>query len=205
LELEADLSNTAQSVTVLSNNIAGYPCAKTISWDNLAENGTNTYLNNNYQGSVVLLTGVYFGANAGTVTTAANLNMVVTNALGQSARVYLNAAQDNDLVGQTIPAFAYAVEGPLVASTTGYEIIPTRWVDIMTSPLTIATVTHSGNNATITWTAVPFTYCYTVLAASTVDGTYSPIATGLKFSDTNGTYTDTSAAAGNQFYRVTTP
>jgi hypothetical protein len=204
LELEVDLSNPAQGVAILSNNIAGYPIAKTLSWDNLAQNGTNTDLNNNYQGSVVILTGVYFGTNAGTITTNGNYNFVVTNSAGKSARVFLNAAQDMDLTNRTIPSFAYAVQGPLVASATGYEVVPTRWADVLTSPLTIA-VTHSGTSSTITWTAVPLTYSYTVRAATLAGGPYSPIATGLKFSTTSGTYTDTSAGADQKFYRVTSP
>jgi hypothetical protein len=132
LELEADLSNPAQSVTILSNNIAAYPAAVTIPWDNLYQFGTNANLNYNLQGSVVLLTNVYFGVWAGVVTTNGNYNMVVTNANGQVARVLLPAALDNDLTNRTIPTFAYAVRGPLVATTSGYQVMPTLWSEVVT-------------------------------------------------------------------------
>jgi hypothetical protein len=133
LELLCDLSNPAQGVAILSNNIAAYPAAKLIAWDNLYQGGTNANLNYNYLGSVVLLTNVYFGANAGIVTTNGNYNLVVTNAQGKIARVLLNGNQDNDLANRTIPAFAAAVRGPLVATTSGYQIMPTMWSEVVTT------------------------------------------------------------------------
>ena len=133
LELEADLSNPAQSVTIWSNNIAAYPAAKLVPWDNLYQFGTNSDLNYNIQGSVVLLTNVYFSAFAGVTTTNGNYNIVVTNSQGKLARVFLPGALDNDMANRTIPAFAYAVQGPLNASTTGYQVTPTRWSDIVTT------------------------------------------------------------------------
>lgn len=149
LELEAILNNPAQSVTILSNNIAGYPAAKLISWDNLYQFGTNADLNNIYQGAVVLLTNVYFGANAGVVTTNGNYNLVVTNAQGKVARVLFPAALDNDLTNRTIPAFAYAVQGPLVATASGYQVMPTRWTDVVTTAPSITLDTPAnGSSAT---------------------------------------------------------
>jgi hypothetical protein len=146
LELEAILNNPAQSVTIWSNNIAAYPAAKPISWDNLYQFGTNADLNYNYQGTLVILSGVYF-TNAGFVTGATNYNLVVTNALGQSARVYLPAALDTDLTGRTIPAYA-SVQGPLIATTSGYQVMPTRWSDIVAgsaaASVTINSITTTG-------------------------------------------------------------
>ena len=133
LELYADLNNPAHGATTLSNNIAAYPDAKLVAWDNLYQFGTNATLNYNYQGAVVLLTNVYFGTNAGVVTTNGNYNLIVTNALGKLARVLLPAALDNDLTNRTIPAFAYAVRGPLIATTGGYQIMPTSWTEIVTT------------------------------------------------------------------------
>ena len=80
LELNLNLNNPAQSVTILSNNIAAYPAPIVVPWDNLYQYGTNADLNYNVAGSVVLLTNVYFGARAGMVTTNGNYNMIVTNA-----------------------------------------------------------------------------------------------------------------------------
>jgi hypothetical protein len=149
LELEADLSNSAQSVTILSNNIAAYPAAQLVSWDNLYQFGTNANLNYNLQGAVVLLTNVYFGTNAGVLTTNGNYNLVVTNALGKIARVLLPAALDNDLTNRTIPTFAAAIQGPLVATTGGYQVMPTLWTDIVTTvpSITLDTPTNDASFA----------------------------------------------------------
>ncbi len=111
LELLVDLNNPAQGVAILSNNIAAYPAAIPVPWDNLYQFGTNADLNYNYAGSVVLLTNVYFGPNAGVVTTNGNYNLVVTNASGQTARVLLPAALNNDLTNRTIPTFAASGTG----------------------------------------------------------------------------------------------
>ncbi len=149
LELEADLSNPAQSVTILSNNIAGYPAAKLIAWDNLYQYGTNASLNYGSMGTVVLLTNVYFGANAGIVTTNGNYNLIVTNAQGKIARILLNGNQDNDLTNRTIPAFAAAIRGPLVATTSGYQIMPTMWSEVVTTgPSVVLDTPANGSSFT---------------------------------------------------------
>lgn len=175
LELEADLSNPAQGVTILSNNIAAYPAAKAISWDNLYQFGTNADLNYNYQGSVVILTNVYFGANAGVVTTNGNYNLIVTDSQGKQARVYLYAALDNDLTNRTIPAFAYAVQGPLIASTTGYEVAPTRWTDLVTTAPAITLDTPADGSslaapANITLSATVTSNGYPISAVNFYNG-----------------------------------
>ena len=176
LELEANLSNPAQSVTILSNNIAAYPAAKIIAWDNLYQFGTNADLNYNVQGAVALLTNVYFGPWAGVVTTNGNYNMIVTNALGQTARVLLPAALDNDLAARTIPPFAYAVQGPLVATTSGYQVMPTRWTDIVTTAPSITLDTPADGAsftapANITLSATVTSNDYTISAVNFYEGT----------------------------------
>ncbi len=175
LELEADLSNPAQSVTIWSNNIAAYPAAQLVAWDDLYQFGTNSYLNYNVQGAVVLLTNVYFGAFGGVVTTNGNYNIVVTNPQGQTARVFLPGALDNDLTNRTIPSFAYAVLGPLNASTAGYQVTPTRWSDIITTApgITLDTPTDGSSSsapATITLSATVANNGYAVSAVNFYNG-----------------------------------
>ncbi|MCX6928455.1 MAG: Ig-like domain-containing protein [Verrucomicrobia bacterium] len=175
LELEADLSNPAQNVTILSNNIAAYPDAKLIAWDNLSQNGTNANLNYNYQGAVVLLTNVYFGTSAGVVTTNGNYNLSVTNSQGKLARVLLPAALDNDLTNRTIPSFAYAVQGPLVATTSGYQVMPTLWTDVVTTApsITLDTPTNGANftaQADITLSATVTSNGYDISAVNFYNG-----------------------------------
>jgi hypothetical protein len=75
-----------------------------------------------------------------------------------------------------------------------------------------ATETRSGDNIVLTWPAVPYTpgtrgaYAYSVLAATDVAGPYLPLASGLAFNTTNGSYTVTNALLGTQkFYRISSP
>ena len=150
LELLVNLSDPAQSVTILSNNIAAYPAAQLIPWDNLSQSGNNSNLNYYTVGSVVLLTNVYFGNWAGVVTTNGNYNMIVTNAQGKTARVLLPAAMDNDLTNRTIPVFASSVQGPLIATATGYQVMPTRWTEVVAgtplAPVTSVTIARAAGN-----------------------------------------------------------
>jgi len=53
--------------------------------------------------------------------------------------------------------------------------------------------------------AVPYSYSYSVLAASSVAGPYTPIATGLTFATTAGTYTDANVGTTQKFYKVVSP
>ena len=161
------------------------------------------------KGSICLLRDVYFGTNAGHVITG-NYYTYVTNAAGLGGYVYFWGGLDTNLTGYTVPAFAYSVQGPLFANAvagggsfwSGIGI--SKPDDIVTTPLVIE-ASLAGNAAQLTWTAVPETYSYSVLAAGTVTGPYTPIATGLKFSDTNGIYTDLSATGNQKYYRVTSP
>ena len=220
LEIEADLTgqNNATSVQFLSNNIAGYPVAKVLNWatefaigvtNRAVEQGSTNTFTGSKKGSICLLPNVYFGTNAGQVITG-NYYAYVTNAAGLGGYVYFWGGLDTNLTGYTIPAFAYSVQGPLFANVvsgagsfwSGIGISSPS--DIVTTPL-IVQASWVGNAPQLTWTAVPQTYSYSVLAASVVTGPYTPIATGLRFPDTNGNYTDPSPSGSQKYYRVTSP
>lgn len=218
LEIEVDLTgqNNATSVTDLTNNIANYPVAKLLDWasefaigvtNRLVEQGTTNGVGSK-KGSVCMLTNVYFGTNAGNTITG-NYYVFVTNAAGVGGYLYFWGNFDTNLQGNVLPAFAYAVQGPLFAAETGGAgsfwsgIGVSTWADVMTSPIVVS-VTRSGTSSTISWTAVPQTYSYNVLASANVNGPYTPIATGLKFSTSAASYVDVNNA-DRQFYRVTTP
>jgi hypothetical protein len=64
---------------------------------------------------------------------------------------------------------------------------------------------HPGGSSTLTWTAVPYSYAYSVLAATTVTGPYTPIASGLVFTNSLGSYTDPNGSAATKFYKVSSP
>jgi hypothetical protein len=217
LELEADLTgqNNATSVQVLSNNIANYPVAKLLDWptefaigvtNSLVEQGLNGM--NSKKGSVCMLTNVYFGTNAGHIITG-NYYAYVTNAAGLGGYVYFWGGLDTNLTGYVVPAFAYAIQGPLFANVVSgggsfwSGIGVSQPADVMTNPIVLSGA-RNGTSSTISWTAVPQTYSYNVLASSNVAGPYTPIATGLRFSTPAASYVDVHGA-NRQFYRVSTP
>jgi hypothetical protein len=206
LELEADLSNPAQGVVVLSNNIAAYPAPIVVPWDNLYQNGTNPNLNYNVAGSVVLLTNVYFGQWAGVVTTNGNYNMIVTNASGQTARVLLPAALDNDLTNRTIPVFASSVQGPLVATATGYQVMPTRWTEVVAgTPLapvsSVSIARGTGNTLDISYAGGAASQ-FVLVGTNNVS---APVATWPVILTTNGTTPATfnvPIGSGPMYYKI---
>lgn len=217
LELEADLTgavpnNNATLVQILSNNIANYPVAKILSWPDEFAYGapTNSITETNKKGSICILTNVYFGTNAGKVLGSTNYFCFITNSAGRFGWIEFFGVSTNSLLGKTLPSFAYSVQGPVIATDTSATITNqwnviamANWQDIVTSPLTL-NIARSGNTSTITWTAVPQTYSYSVLAATDVAGPYTAIASNLKFSTTSGSYQDTDAA-NHKYYRVTSP
>lgn len=210
LELAADTTgNPSTSYTVLSNNIATLPNPKPIAFsitNNLA------FCETNLEGSLVMLTNVYFGTNAGNfISTNANTTVVVTNANGESFIVFFSF-QDLDTAGQTLPDFAYSVVGPFTQNlgnavtprNQGYNVTVTRFSDIVTNPLTL-TITKSGNSSSLTWAAAPVTYPYTVLGAADVTGPYAALTNSLRFTNSSGTYTDPNVGGSQKYYRLTTP
>jgi Immunoglobulin domain len=223
LELVADLRGTvgalnATLVQILSNNIAAYPTPKLLSWDNLGVAPTNADLNYNWAGSVVLLTNVYFGTNAGLVTpppgSRADRFPWVTNSSGKYTQIAVYSGQVNDLTNRTLPSFAYWIQGVLIPFTTNaagtvpttgsYEVGITRWVDVATNPLSLS-ITRTNSDSTLSWFASPYTMRYTILGASDVTGPYLPLAAGFSFTNTAGTYTDSATTGDQKFYRLTSP
>lgn len=200
LELNLSLNNPAHSVTVLSNNIAAYPAAIVVPWDNLYQPGNNADLNYNVAGSIVRLENVYFGTNAGVVTFT-NHNWVVTNVAGQFARVFIPAGQDADVLGRTIPAFATYVQGPLIPTATGYQVMPTRWSDIVegTPPAPVGAVTINSITATTIAYSGGAGAKFILLQSPTVNAAMSTwTTTGQTNTATPGTFT----VPGAGYYRI---
>jgi hypothetical protein len=178
----------------------------------------------NIEGRLITLTNVGF---TGSLTLGSgNTTLSVTNA-GSNVplAIFFPGGQDPDVANQTLSSrFAWTITGVVVQNRSGntwgpngYQVYVTRVGDILTNPPPPVTVafTRSGNDMVLNWTAVPYTedtrgaYSYTVLAASNnVVGPYLPLASGLVFNTTNGTYTDVGARLGvntNKFYRVVSP
>lgn len=214
LELEADTNDITTSFTVLSNNIAALPAAKVVPF-NITNN--LAFCETNLEGSIVMLTNVFFGTNAGALTptnSPNNVNVfVVTNGAGETFNVAF-AQVDADTANQVLPSFAWTLRGIFnqnIANTAnprnaGYQITVTHFSDIVTNeppPVTVSGAV-SGGTTTLTWTAVPYDYSYTVLASTNVAGPYLPIAAGLNFTTSAGAYTD-SVSASAKYYKIVSP
>jgi len=209
LELVADSANNPiSSYAVLSNNIASLPAPISIPFS-ITNNLTAVEA---IEGSLVMITNVYFGTNAGIViSTNANTTAVVTNANGEKFNL-LFSQMDQDTAGQVLPSFAYSVVGVLAQNlnnTTSprnqnYNITVTRFTDIVTNALNTA-ITSSGGSSILTWESAPVTYPYTIRTASSVTGPYSVLTNNLRFSDFSGTFTDPNTGGSAKFYKLSTP
>lgn len=209
LELLADIANNpVASHIVLSNNIAGLPAPRVIPF-NLTNNLPQIEA---LEGSIVMLTNVFFGTNAGNIISiTANTTVAVTNAAGETFKV-LFAFVDQDTAGQILPSFAWTVRGALAQNLGNavsprnqlYNVTVTKFADVVTNRPPALHIRWQGSGH-LTWTAVPYDYSYTVLAASAVTGPYVPIASGLTFTTTAGTCTDTNASGATKYYKISSP
>jgi len=164
------------------------------------------------EGSLVMLTNVYFGTNAGkVVSTTANSTFIVTNSAGETFTVFFSF-QDLDTAGQTLPESAVTIVGPLTQNlgnavtprNQGYSVTVTRFSDIVTNALELA-ISKVGGSSSLTWEAAPVTYPYTVWSASVVTGPYTALTNKLRFLDQNGAFTDSNAGGSQKYYRLSTP
>ncbi len=149
----------------------------------------------NIEGRVVMLTNVFL-TTPGTVIPAGSASTTVgtTNSSGGFFNIFFPGTQDQDIRGRTLPAFAWTITGIMnqfkggAYSAAGYEVVVTRWGDILTNPppAVTATATISGNDVVLNWTAVPYltnyatpgAYAYSVYASANVTGPYAPLAQG---------------------------
>lgn len=158
LELYADGADTLFPETSYTDTGAtnALPAPINIGFDALAD---LNYANTSLAGSLVKLTDVYFGTNAGAVLpTAANYTGTVTNSNGQAFKLsffYL----DLDTAGQTLPSYAYSVTGVMYGINTNFSVAVTRFADIVTTPPPAPIplgLTVSGRTLTFNWTNSAF-------------------------------------------------
>ena len=134
LELYADTYDTSFPYTSYTDtgNTAPLPTPISIPFNVISADGLN-FVNTNLAGSLVKLTGVYFGANAGTtISTTANEIVTVTNSSGQSFNLEFFDL-DLDTAGQTLPSYAYSVSGVMYGMNTNFSVAVTRFADIVTT------------------------------------------------------------------------
>lgn len=208
LELNLTAADPAHSViTNSSGNALPAPIALPFSFTNTpsASNAIRFA-----QGALVTLTNVYFPTGfTGTNNFGSGVNVNVTNAAGEIIAVRVDA-RVGDIIGRRVPPYGWTVTGPMAQflnqsasdRSAGFQLLPTRFADVVSQMP--ASVSYSGSNPVITWTAGP-NVPYSVWRADDVDGAYAPIVTGLVFGTTAGTYTDTGAPAGDAYYKITSP
>ncbi len=163
----------------------------------------------NLEGRFVMLTNVFFPSSGGNFASG---NIIVTNQSGMPLIVYISA-QCTNVIGQPMPRFAWSVSGPLAQyksssySQTGYEVNLTRIEDVVTAPPPAVTVSAivSGKDVVLNWTAVPYSYSYSVYSSTDVAGPYTPLSTGLTFITPEASFIDTNAAVITRFYKVASP
>ena len=171
----------------------------------------------NVEGSVVMLTDLWFEAYSPGAVFAQD-NYVVTNNAGLSYMVHVSDQDTNFVVGQPMPQFAYSIAGPLITdsgSSIPIGIEFTVYSNLVTNaslpPVTITnlagSITGGGADFTLTWTAGPNTASYSVLHATNVMGPWTnKLATGLTFTNTQGSYsTALLKSSPANFYDVSSP
>lgn len=208
LELNLTAADPAHSVIT---NSSGNPLPPAIA---LPFSFTNSPSASNairfYQGALVTLTNVYFPTGfSGSNNFGSGVNVIVTNAAGETFNVRVDA-RVGDIIGRRVPPYGWTVTGPMAFflntgsanRSAGFQLLPTRFVDIVSQKP--AAVAMAGGSPVVTWEAGP-NVPYSVWRADDVNGTFSPIAIGLRFPNTAGQYIDPSAPSTNAFYKITSP
>ncbi len=150
-------------------------------------------VNAHIAGSLVTITNVFFGTNAGTaISTTANENVTVTNDSGQSFVVSFFDL-DLDTAGQTLPTFAYSVSGVLYGLSPSYSLAVTKFSDIVNVlptpiPLTIA---NTNGTITVSWADASFA----LQSSPVISGPYTNVPSA------SSPYT-ASSASGTLYFRL---
>jgi Immunoglobulin domain len=207
LEMAVNASNPYQGYHILSNNIAALPAPYVF---NVLGTNNAPLMETNVEGRLVMLTNVFFPTSGGAVF-GSGANVIVTNQSGAPFIVFVSA-QIADVIGQPMPKFAYSVLGAVTQfksgtySSAGYELNLTSLSDIITNPppATTASATLVGQTVVLSWTAVPYNYSYSVLSAPSVTGPWTPLVSGMTFTNPSASYTDTLTGSA-KFYRIATP
>jgi hypothetical protein len=111
------------------------------------------FLSTNVEGSVVLITNLYFEAYAPGAVFAAGIDYVITNNTGETYTVFVDDQDTNYVVGKPIPQFATSIAGPLVQddATIGIEFtVYSNLVVPVTTPTFTVAITNPPNGATFT-------------------------------------------------------
>jgi len=219
--LEFNLSTTDPSTSLtVTGHTSSLPAPVVLPFSFTNGSGAFVSVSNvirHYQGLLVTLTNVYFPGNS-VGTNFASGTYIITNLTGGGFSFFLNAANTN-IIGLPVPQFARTVTGPMgyyrsatdTNRSAGFEIDPSAYSDIVAGPAApvCGTCGGSGGAGVINWTAqpfVPYTVWWQTNLALPFTNQWTPIATGLTFCTTSGTFSDcvnTNRPTG--FYRISSP
>jgi len=116
----------------------------------------------------------------------------------------------NYVTGHPIPKFAYSIAGPLIQDDLTVGISFTVYSNLVSAPppavnMAAALSGPHGTSFTLAWSAVPYSYTYSVLTTTNVSNPWTTLASGLWFSNAIGAYTDPGPTNAEKFYQVTSP
>jgi hypothetical protein len=174
------------------------------------------FLSANVEGSVVVITNLYFEAYSPGAVFVSGTDYTVTNNTGETYTLFVSDEDTNYVTGKPIPRFADSVAGPLIQDDTtigiSFTVYSNLVVPVSLPPLTnvgtlAAAVTGAGgtNNVTLTWTAVPSNYTYSVWFSTNLLQRFSNLVSGLTFTNAIGRFTDAGQTSVTKFYEISSP
>ncbi|HEY3863258.1 MAG TPA: immunoglobulin domain-containing protein [Verrucomicrobiae bacterium] len=209
LELDGSANNPSEPYSIISTNGENQPLPYPNELMPFGFSAANPGLSSLvYQGRRATATNVYFQITPGQ-TFAGGGQVVISNLAGQSFTLYVSPSSGPDLIGQPIPPFAYSVTGEYDQFNTSYEFNMTSGADIVTAPppaVTNMTAAVSAGNISLSWSAVSQTYTYSVWSTTNLTMPFTPLATGLWFSNSAGAYSaPISTNNPATFYQIVSP
>jgi hypothetical protein len=174
------------------------------------------FLSTNVEGSVVVITNLYFENITNGQVFASGTDYIITNNTGEMYTVFVSDQDTNFVTGKPIPQFAYSIAGPLIQDDTTIGISFTVYSNLVAPaslpPLTNvgtlgAAVTGAGgtNSVILKWTAVPSNYTYSVWSSTNLSQPFTNLVSGLVFTNAIGTYTDAGQTSATKFYEISSP
>jgi hypothetical protein len=211
LEIDVNYASAVATATIVTNSSGiaitnALPAPILLPFGYAAANPTTTFTD--IEGSRVILTNAYFETPG--VDFVAGTTYTVSNNAGLTYTVFLSA-QDTNLNTTLVPAFAWSIAAPLIQDDAVYELELTDPSEIVSAPPSAVTVSASstesgGTNAvTLHFAAVPYDYTYSVLASTNVAGPYTPVASGLIFTNASASYTAPGSTNMTEFYEIVSP
>jgi hypothetical protein len=223
LEMDPTTTSAANTVTILSTNNP-LPAPILMAGTNYQAFATNCLnpFGSNVECSLGTLTNIYIygtttgGAVSGNFPTNSSKELYgfqYPYSAGQPyfqiyVYTYTNALNrlNTNYWGKPIPSHVFELTGALgVYAPTTARFYPSRYADFVTNvPAAFpASVALTNGVPTISWPALVGS-TYSIYSATNLLGPWTQTF-GLSYYPSTGTYTDTNAAAGAEFYRISTP